>query len=71
MAMATVGMEKKSVERQAYKLAEVLAALPIGRTKLHEEVASGRLKTFRIGRAVFVHRDDFENWLAKYRGNAA
>lgn len=59
------------VERRAYKLAEVQKMMPLGRTRLYEEVNSGRLRTFRIGRATFVAVEDFDAWLAKYRGAAA
>ena len=59
------------VERRAYKLAEVQKMMPLGRTRLYEEVNSGRLRTFRIGRATFVAVEDFEAWLSQYRGEAA
>jgi hypothetical protein len=68
--MTTTGLAEVAglAERDAFKLAEIRARFPIGKTKLNDEVSSGRLKTFRIGRAVFVHRADYECWLAKYRG---
>jgi excisionase family DNA binding protein len=41
-----------------------------GRSTLYREVAAGRLRAVRIGRAVRVRRDDLEAWLDQHMANS-
>jgi excisionase family DNA binding protein len=37
----------------------------IGRTKLYQEIASGRLKALKCGRRTIIPLTEFENWLGR------
>ena len=37
----------------------------IGRTKLYQEIASGRLKARKCGRRTIIPAAEFENWLGR------
>lgn len=50
------------VERQAWRPKEFQAAFRIGKTKFWEEVWSGRLETYNVGRSVYVSRAAAEEW---------
>jgi hypothetical protein len=39
------------VEQRAFTIPELMAVYRIGRTKIYEEIARGRIKTYKIGRA--------------------
>lgn len=48
----------------AYTVESFLVATGIGRTKLHEEMQSGRLKARRVGRRLLIAKADADAWLA-------
>ena len=39
------------MQQQAFTIPELMAAYKIGRTKIYDEIAAGRLRTYKIGRA--------------------
>jgi len=43
----------------------------IGKSTIYEAIARGELKATRFGRAVRIHRDDLEAWIAANRDSAA
>jgi excisionase family DNA binding protein len=38
----------------------------LGRTTLYAEIAAGRLRSVKFGRAVRIRRDDLEAWIEKH-----
>ncbi|HEV2109533.1 MAG TPA: helix-turn-helix domain-containing protein [Thermomicrobiales bacterium] len=42
-----------------------------GKSTIFEAIARGELKATRFGRAVRIHRDDLEAWIAANRDSAA
>ncbi len=38
----------------------------LGRSTIYHEIAAGRLRAVRIGRAVRVRRDDLDRWLDRH-----
>ena len=55
---------------EAFRVEEFCALFRIGKTKFYEEVASGRLKTFPIGRRRRVSRAAAEAWVRGLEGLA-
>ncbi len=43
----------------------------LGKSTVFEAIARGELKATRFGRAVRIHRDDLEAWIAANRDSAA
>ena len=50
-------------ERWAYSVDETLQRLPIGRTRLYEAIASGEIKTVRLGRRILIPREAIDDFL--------
>lgn len=50
------------MEQQAFTIPELMAIYKIGRTKLYDEIAAGRLKCYKIGRATRASRTAAEEW---------
>ncbi|MGH7046804.1 MAG: helix-turn-helix domain-containing protein [Stellaceae bacterium] len=48
----------------AYDVATVCRRASIGRTKLYEEIAAGRLRALKLGRRTLILRRDYDRWLA-------
>jgi excisionase family DNA binding protein len=51
--------------RAAYSIAEAAAQLSLGRTKMVELVANGRVRTVRVGRRVLVPRTALDEFLKR------
>ena len=47
---------------------EFLAAVPIGRTKLYEELKAGRLRAVKVGKQTLILITEAERWLATLAG---
>lgn len=45
---------------------DVTGLTNLGRSTLYNEIAAGRLRAVRIGRAVRIRRDDLERWLDRH-----
>lgn len=45
---------------------DVTSLTRLGRSTIYNEIAAGRLRAVRIGRAVRVRRDDLDRWLELY-----
>lgn len=52
-------------EKSLYSISEVIKLAGIGRTKLYQELNSGRLKAVKIGKRTCVAKTDFNLWLSK------
>lgn len=48
---------------QNYSIEEALQLIHIGRTKLYEELNSGRLKAFKLGKRTLIKQASIEEWL--------
>ncbi|OQW50623.1 MAG: hypothetical protein A4S09_02175 [Proteobacteria bacterium SG_bin7] len=51
------------VQKEAFRIREACVVVGIGKSKMQEEIASGRLKIFKIGRATLISRLALEEWL--------
>ncbi|MCC2654629.1 MAG: helix-turn-helix protein [Microvirga sp.] len=49
--------------QSALQIEEVAKRASIGRTKVFEEIRSGRLPARKLGRRTIVLTSDFDNWL--------
>ena len=45
---------------------DVTRLTSLGRSTIYNEIAAGRLRAVRIGRAVRVRRDDLDRWLERH-----
>ncbi len=57
--------------KPSYKVPEFCLAFGVGRTRVYEEIAAGRLKAFKIGRATFIAGEDALAWRDAYRTTAS
>ena len=53
-----------TIQREGLSIAEACAAAGIGRTKLYEAIADGRLKARKLGKRTLILRDDLRQFLA-------
>ena len=51
-------------QKLALSIPEFLAAVPIGRTKLYEELGAGRLRAVKVGKRTLIPITEAERWLA-------
>ena len=54
-------------ERLVYSPSEAAELLGIGRTKIYQEIASGSLTSFTLGRRRLVSAEDLHIWIQKRR----
>ena len=57
-------------QKLALSIPEFLAAVPIGRTKLYEELKAGRLRAVKVGKRTLILITDAERWLATLAGRS-
>ena len=50
--------------QRVYSIAEFVKFYGLGRTRVYQELSSGRLKAVRVGSRRLVRHDDAERWLA-------
>lgn len=55
-------------ERALYSVPEIIDMVGIGRTRLYQELNSGRLKAVKIGKRTCVTKDSLETWLSTLEG---
>ncbi len=48
--------------QQAFTIPEFISHLKIGRTKTYEEIASGRLETYKVGRRRYISARAAADW---------
>lgn len=57
-------MDMDVLQRHAFSVSEFCRCYAIGRTSAYAEIASGRLRTRKVGRRTLILREDAENWAA-------
>lgn len=50
-------------QKHAYSIAEVLKLIPLGRTRLYEEISVGNLPVRKVGRRTLVLASDLDQFL--------
>ena len=55
---------------QAYTVEQFIAVFKVGRTKLFEEIGSGRLMTYRLGKRRYVSAAAAAAWQARLEAEA-
>ena len=53
-----------TIEQEGLSVAEACEVAGIGRTKLYEAIADGRLKARKLGKRTLILRDDLRQFLA-------
>lgn len=65
--------ERAAVEREEVRLfriePDVVERTALGRSTIYEEIAAGRLRAVKIGRAVRVRSDDLAAWIESRTGD--
>jgi excisionase family DNA binding protein len=51
-------------DRRAITITEFAARYSIGRSKIYEEAAAGRIKLRKVGKKTLITVEDAEKWLA-------
>ncbi len=61
----SINIEKieKSSEKRTYTVDEICGILNIGRTSAYALVREGHFKVVRIGNAIRISRNSFDEWL--------
>lgn len=54
---------KPAAERQAMSISDFSKLFSIGRTKVYEEIRTGRLKAKKHGRRTLILMDEAQRWL--------
>lgn len=54
---------KPAIDRQAVSIADFSKLFSIGRTKVYEEIRTGRLKAKKHGRRTLIRMDEAQRWL--------
>jgi len=49
-------------EQLAYTVEQFIVATKVGRTKTYEEIASGRLATYKVGRRRYISARSAADW---------
>ena len=67
-----IEQERRPIEPVLLKIHPGVTRLTsLGRTTIYNEIAAGRLRAVRIGRAVRVRRDDLDRWLERRTGGGS
>jgi len=66
----TVKYPEVSVDRYLLRIEDVCAATSLGRTKVYNEVAAGRIKVVKIGRAVRIPADELAAYVARVKAES-
>jgi excisionase family DNA binding protein len=65
MAGSSMDARTSEKEQRAFSIQEFSKAYGIGRTKIYEELNSGRLRGRKIGRRTLIAKLDAEDWLQR------
>jgi excisionase family DNA binding protein len=57
-------------EQLAYTVEQFIGATKVGRTKAYEEIASGRLATYKVGRRRYISARAIAEWQKKLEHEA-
>jgi len=58
-------MSSQALPKAGYSIPEACVITGVGRSKIYQEIASGRLRTVQCGRRRIVPTDAIGEWLAK------
>jgi hypothetical protein len=58
------------ITKPGYSIGEVLDLVPIGRSKLYEEIGAQRLRITKCGRRTMILAPDLARWLTALRGES-
>ena len=53
-----------NTDKLAYSIDEAVKILPIGKTKLYEEIKAGRIKASKFGARVLIPTTSMQEWLS-------
>lgn len=53
-----------------HRIHDVVRLTNVGRTTIYGEIANGRLRIVKLGRATLVRDDDLHSWLSRMTSNA-
>jgi excisionase family DNA binding protein len=56
-------ISKTQADRLAFSLADAASAIGVGKSTLHELIATGKLPVRKLGRRSLVLREDLEDYL--------
>lgn len=62
---------ERPASKLAFSIAEAVKATSVGRTRLYEEIAAGRLPTFKIGKRTLIATEDLRAWLDSHKPKKA
>lgn len=57
-------------EQLAYTVEQFIGAAKVGRTKAYEEIASGRLATYKVGRRRYISSRAAADWQRRLEAEA-
>lgn len=63
--------KKPQPAQQAYTVESFCAAFDVSRSRVYEEIAAGRLRSFKTGRRRMITADAARAWLDAMQGKAA
>jgi len=55
----------------AYGINQACKAVCLSRSFIYQEIAKGRLPTFKVGSRTLISAEDLNVWLASYKNNEA
>ncbi len=57
-------MSETNTEKLAYSIDETIKILPIGKTKLYEEIKKGRMRASKFGARTLIPAEAIKEWLS-------
>ena len=64
-------MHMDTTSRLAYGIRQACEATGLGRSKLYQEIAEGRLPIFKVGTRTLIAAEDLTAWLESYKCRAS
>lgn len=56
---------------KVYSVDDIRKVVPLGRTSIYDAIASGALRTFKVGRRRFATVDAVDDWIARMEAEGA
>ena len=57
-------MHAQSLSKAAYSIPEAVQITGVGRSRLYQEIESGRLRSVKVGRRTLIPANAIDEWLA-------
>ena len=64
-------MKGVNVNQQAFTIKQFIETFGVGRTVTYEEIQSGRLKTYKLGRRRYISRQAADSWQQRLEARTA